>query len=551
MSEAYDPQWTEPDYPWGSARDALRTQAAGDTILEDLLPGINTVTQRARYYSFWAWVLYEFINADLPGHTQRDFYEWLRPKEAMLILGYLSHGHKTGAVGTDQGHEVWQNGERDFYPLNWKSLGSVNGGAYQANYSGALEDMNIVAGDTDPSHSPVLKLQKPMGVRLAEAYARAVGNAEYRNRYWHADRVPRSVVEDFASVGCLCEASRFPEERQALIDAFFRFDTVDTRARRRLDSLGLFLDIVDQARGMPLDERSMRAVLYFRSYGTDHVYAPRGNLTDPADRWRVFQLRQYYVFAVECLWTLFLARIRNRSRTPEEYLDWLFGEVDLDALGERYGVRWPTRDLSELTLGQFHDALEDAEPAARFGPGTSALNDGLNEHALYVALAGRAPDEDANRWAGNGLLMLGLLRRRCQGWREDAGWSAYAGGGDHLSIDAYLAHVRRATDEGWTMARWLSWLHERYLWLRHRQVALEKMMVRGRDPVLFEWEEGRFRGLGEDRPKMNNPRFANTLRILEDLELVRRESAVDWLTYSLTPDGADVLQRFREHEPGS
>lgn len=61
MSEVSDPVWTESHFPRGGARDALRLETTGEAILEELLPGINTVTRRARYYSFWAWVLREFI----------------------------------------------------------------------------------------------------------------------------------------------------------------------------------------------------------------------------------------------------------------------------------------------------------------------------------------------------------------------------------------------------------------------------------------------------------------------------------------------------------
>lgn len=551
MSEGFDPKWTDLHYPPGGARDALRLETVGEAILEELLPGINTVTHRARYYSFWAWVLHEFIKEhevseeDLPGHTQQDFYEWLRPREDMLILAHLAHGHRTGAVGTDQGYQVWQAGQRDEFPLDWKSLSSVNGGAYQANYSGALEQMNIISRESGLPHDA---LQNTSGLRLAEEYGRSVSNTEYVRLYRLADKVPRSVVDDFAEFGCLCGTSRFPDERQALVDAFFRFDTVDARAGRRLASLSFLLDVVDQARGMPLDLHSMRAVLYFWSYAENNTYVPEGNLVKIAKRWRVFQLRQYYVFGIECLWALFLSRVRGLRVRPDEYLSWLFDNLDLAALGERYGISWPTHDLRALTLQEFHDAVEGAVGEGRFVSGTAALDDDLNEHHLYLLLHRRAPDQDATLWAGTGLLMLCLLRRRCRDWRGDAGWDSDSGGEDRLSIEAYLSMVGQTFEEGWTVDRWLSWFHERCLWLRHRRVALEKMMDRGRDPALFEWEEGRFWGLAEDRPKMNNPRLENALSILRDLDLVRRESGAGQVTYALTPDGRSLLERFRSHD---
>lgn len=69
----YDPSWSEVEYLPGGARDALRLETVGEAILEDLLPGINDQTRRARYYSFWAWVLHEFIRDEDAVHNQRGF----------------------------------------------------------------------------------------------------------------------------------------------------------------------------------------------------------------------------------------------------------------------------------------------------------------------------------------------------------------------------------------------------------------------------------------------------------------------------------------------
>ena len=61
--------------------------------------------------------------------ASRGFYQWLRSREDMLILAHLSHGHSAGVAGTTVGRKVWNNGEPDTYPLDWRSLVSVNGGA--------------------------------------------------------------------------------------------------------------------------------------------------------------------------------------------------------------------------------------------------------------------------------------------------------------------------------------------------------------------------------------------------------------------------------------
>lgn len=543
--EPHDPVWSEVEYFPGGARDALRLETAGEAILEDLLPGINNGTQRARYYSFWAWVLHEFIRDEDAVHTRQGFYEWLRSREDMLIFTHLLHGHDTGAAGTTQGKKFWRNGEPEEYPLDWKSLTSVDGGAYQLYYTGALEEMNIIVREPNRLHDT---LQRPVGVNLAEAYGRSVSSTEYIRSYPNANRTTRRLVEDFAEAGCLCQISRFPEEREALKEAFFRFDINDANAVKRLASLCFFLDIIDQSQGASLDERSMRAVIYFWSYGNHHAYAPEGNLLSPARRWRVFQLRQYYVFAIECMWALFLAKIHRNYSRPDEYLNWLFSELNLDNVGDLFGVSPPQAAPDLLTLKDFQEAVESAKTSASFEPDPLSLTGDFNEHDIYLSLEGRHPAPDANLWAGSALLMLSLMRRRCEDWKGDVGWD-YATdmhGSDYLSIEGYLGHMDHATREGWTVAEWLSWLHQRYLWLRHRRVALNKMISRGKDPSLFTWDENTFYGIEKDRPKMNRPRFQNALQIMEDLQLIQPEDQ-GHRSYSLLPEGESLLQRFRSY----
>jgi hypothetical protein len=287
----------------------------------------------------------------------------------------------------------------------------------------------------------------------------------------------------------------------ALVDAFFRFDVNDANAVKRLASLCFFLDVIEQAQGAPLDLASMRSVIYFWSYGTDHAYVPEGNMLSPAKRWRVFQLRQYYVFAIESFWALFLAKVHDRYSTPDEYLNWLFTKLDLGAVGERFGISVPASRPDALTLGELQEAVEAATTDDGFGPGTVALERELNEHTLYLRLTRRSTNEDANLWAGGALLMLNLMYRRCLDWRGDTGWD-YAKdlhGSDHLSIEGHLRQMERAISEGWTVAEWISWFYQRNLWLRHRRVVLQKMASRRVDPSLFTWDENEFFGVGLER----------------------------------------------------
>lgn len=555
-----DPYWTSPSFPTGGARDALGIETLSEGILADLLPGINNQTSRARYYSFWAWVVHDFILDPTTTHTQAAFYEWLRRREDTLILAYLAHGCAGGSAGAQQGGGVWQGGALEAYPIDWKSLLSVDGGGYQLYYRGALQEMNIIRVSEGSPHDD---LTSAVGLPLAEAYAESVATTEFVRSYLDARLLSKPIIQDFAEQGCLCRLPQQPAERRALIDAFFRFDSQDTYAIKRLASLCFFLDVIGQSQGRSLNQWDLRETLYFWSFGENHPYIPEGNFIEPAQRWRCFMLRQWFVFAAESLWSLFLKRVEIEPVSAAQYLGWLLTELDLQGLADTQGLALPTADARVLTAEAFYRAVYQALPQGALQPGPTSLSTPLNERRLAAPLWSTAIASDPQSRAGHALIMLALMYWRCQPWREQPGWryltDSYASG--RLPMESYLRHVERAFQEEWTLAHWLGWLHQHYIWLQHRRVTLEKLVARGQETAFFELiddnrgngngsaatsEEPLMRATGLDSPKMNAPRFPSALQILVDLALIE---SVPGNGYRLLPDGEALLERYRSYAP--
>jgi hypothetical protein len=544
----YDPHWTEREFSAGGSRDDLGIETLGQAILSDLLPGVNNQTRRARYYSFWAWVLRDFINDRDTKHTQSSLYEWLRRRESALILANLSHDCGGGAAGSTIGGRVWQGGEKETYPLGWKSLESVSGGGYQLYYRGGLQETNIIVSDDESPHD---SLTESVGLRLADAYEHAIAGCRYARDYLDATTVRKTDLEDFADVGCLCQASIDEQERKLLIDTLFRFDTPDVFAVKRLTSLSLFLDIIDQSDAQPLDEASFRAALYFWGFGDHHAYKPQGNLLEAAQRWRVFQLRQYFVFAIESFWSLFLHRIQIEPLSEEEYIDWLLEDLDLSPLAEEFDLSLPTGDFRSAPLGGIFEAIHNALPKDALAPGHSPQSVRLNERNLTNQLRHERSRTDVRVHVGDALFMLGLMYWRSSSWRKLPGYhyvsEPFAAG--RLPFENFVRHVDRAFQEEWSLGSWLLWFHRRYLWLQHRRVTLEKLVSRSQETSKFEllYEEGfsvaRYKGLGVDEPKMNAPRFPSALLIFLDLDLIERIGN----GYRMRPDGKRLLDQFRDY----
>jgi len=546
----FDPEWTELEYSRGGARDDLGIETLSESILADLLPGINNQTRRARYYSFWAWVLRDFILDSDATHTQQNFYEWLRKRESTLILANLSHGCEGGAAGTTIGGRYWKDGIPKTYPIGWKSLESVNGGAYELYYRGVLLETNVINRNEEDPHD---NLTNEIGLPLAEAYQNAVINTNFISHYLDASQLRKDDIEEYSENGCLCQVKKNEAERQALINTLFRYDTPDVFAVKRLATLCLFLDLINQSSKNPLSAYQFRAALYFWVFENHQAYIPEGNLINPAQRWRIFQLRQYFVFAIESLWSLFLNRVQGSILSEEEYIEWLLSEFDFNALVQEFDLDVPTTDPSQITLLAFFQSIQKAVSLDASLSDNGGLEIPLNEYALSEYIRRERSKTDVNVYFGKGLLMLALIYWRCQPWQELPGWryvsDAYAA--DRMPLDSFLRHVTDAINQNWTLKQWTTWFHCRYLWLQHRRVTLEKLIARqskqetSKFEIVYNESDATplFKGIDVDSPKMNAPRFPSAISILIDLGLVEKEENAYWLT----PDGIDLLNQFSSY----
>ena len=82
MNRANDVGWVEPAKPIRGL-DHLGVQAPCIALYAQLLPGITNVTDRARYYSFYPWLIRSFEQR-YRDHSIEEFRRVLRRASAFL-----------------------------------------------------------------------------------------------------------------------------------------------------------------------------------------------------------------------------------------------------------------------------------------------------------------------------------------------------------------------------------------------------------------------------------------------------------------------------------
>lgn len=172
--------WLKPPYK-SRGLDHLGVQAPGIEIYSQLLPGITNVTDRARYFSFYAWLFWQFEQKGW-----RAYGEWLpmlRRAECLFALIALHHGlvnaddasaHSGAMVGSAVlFHALQSASEGSRFSLSIFADADESNARYFKNptggfgqyYFGSLWQLGIMTGDS----ASEAKLVEPVGTDLAKA----------------------------------------------------------------------------------------------------------------------------------------------------------------------------------------------------------------------------------------------------------------------------------------------------------------------------------------------------------------------------------------------
>jgi hypothetical protein len=291
-----------------AGEDHLGVEGAAQGYQQYLVPGIITTTDHARYYSFYAWVLYRYIFAEDSSRLLSHFRgSYFRRHELAFIMGCYSHHKDRGVLGglvgggtnNSRARTIWCSS--DPISLDTHYFGNDLGGFGQY-YLTAMQALGLVAEPERPRW--VYRLTE-RGKALAEAFESSICDTRYfrsLKRQRQLTTLRRRVAEEYGERACLCsEALAQGHDCDPLREAFFRFDQPgdSPHGRRRL-TLGLILDLVGQSGDAPLRE-TMREALYLEQFDRDHAYAPSPRLLPWYHRWQLVQVRHSYTTALQAL----------------------------------------------------------------------------------------------------------------------------------------------------------------------------------------------------------------------------------------------------------
>jgi len=522
-----DTAWVAPPNVIGGL-DHIGTQGPCILIYSQLLPGITNVTDRARYYSFYPWLVWSF-NTRHPGADFERFVELYRRADCLFTL--IAERHARVDVGTDpEQHGPAMVGRQQLTPavtllaagqkirlssyatreeVSVRYFANRLGGLNQY-YAGTLYQLGILSN----ASRPWFRFTHDRGEPLAQAFDEGVPGV----LFWsilEGDTVTADNLDALSSF-CPCAMCAAETEHRWLVDLFFdRQGWYAESGVQRRKSLALILDLVQSLRDADsedLDGGVFRAAVYAGTLPGGTPWLPPATLGHTLQGWKYYVRNDILSVVMQSAFSLALAALEGGGDIPESI------ESFAGALVARAEVR---RSIAALRTPTFGDLCRRVQ---REGPALEELDDESHELAWVSALV--APQDLTHlqpKFLASILRVLALLHVRDAGDLPPYGALAI----DAASLDDSPINLAsfRARCHAWQdcpldyVARdLLAWCLE-----THLRVALRKLRSTGAATFRVHPSERGLERTGDNpAPAQTNPRFRQATRILRDIGALTR-----------------------------
>lgn len=511
-------EWTEPAAK-SEGRDHLGMQAASVALYAALVPGITNVTLRARYYSFYPWLVDQYARSK--GDTdERVWIRFIRRAEALLALASCAaspSGNCDGVGGYRWAVRTWKARSKEVLldfatpaePSASPHYLDATKGAFGQAYWSVLRGLGILR-NVATHDIPVAT--EAWGDRLARAFAQSI--AERGDQFMKLMESGTASQEELKRVGAAFSPDALPdigEERDALVQLFFGADAPGIDSMARCDSLTLALHVA-RAIGRHPSADDVRWILYAGQTEGGAPVAVPAPLLARREQWQAYQANELAHIAVEAFLAELLVGLSEDTPTPVARAT--------EQLVRKASSSWQ----STPTWRQLRETIA-------LSPNAADRKDARSERALStIAENGSGPER-----LTNAIRLVATLDARWEGTSDAVarvfGPATELGARFSGSIVHLLRFVRER--DGEPVTQLVADLVQRWVIERHLSVALRKLRNQGKETFHFELIDGQLRRRRMAGPVFTNPRLSTSLRFLADLHLVNKTGLASGATARL------------------
>lgn len=547
----------------------------------DLLPGITTITNRARYISFYVWAASR-VTANNPPETKPEFKARMYEYDRLFALASVAHGEKKSSILNHKGIGGSNNcGDKyncahETIDLDFSHVDD-SGGGYGSTYAGPLETMGLmVEDDGDQYRKPSKKAKE-----LIEAFESVVGEHSVDDLLGQTE-VSKDAIESFGEKICVCQlAEPDAPDLEPLRDVYLERGAVGESAnsgeingaRGRSLELILYLAHLASEYDVQFTRSSLFDMCYYNeiSNGNNVIAIELPDVWHPYGAyWQVLRAHDFLTYTARALLTAWLAYLqRVGGGTGEGFIRELQSEEVMDKMAELTGINGFNQEtrLSTVVDNLWPHASSSAIVDTQSVNGVS-INHSLSEYTLNKRLRSvcskieTSPNdkrfittENVN-WTSLYVYWLPLLIGVClrlsnlpansskawdwvreKGERNDMG--------DDPTPYALWMSTKQSLQKDMSVGRFIGDFFEDYLLIRSQHLwedrgydLSEYWFIPADGSLLLGMSDQGFICQKTYLPTETSSRFSNTKKILRDLGLLRPDSGESMLT----PDGRRIIE---------
>lgn len=528
--------WVKPP-PQVGGLDHLAVQAPCINVYGRLLPGITNVTDRARYYSFYPWLIWTF---DKQGFTTYDdeFVERFRRADCLFTLISERHAavvgsdyddHAAAMVGSDTLRGVSAGlAEGDRVRLSDYSLREGAKTRYFKNklgglgqyYLGVLRELAVLDGDA----SQGIKYTRQIGQLIAEQV-----DAGFDGDLFLSVVESNSVTTeqlDALSALCPCQLASNAAEQEILGKLFFAresfYDPEALPRRRTLQSVLQLAGLLDDQEH-ELTESTFRACAYCGALPNGDPWPVPDSLVGNREKWAVYSRNEVLSVAVQGLFCSLLDAYQEsalRFESSRAVVDWFVNQGAVQDALDEFGVDQPFDNCvatASTWLPQFNQWTEPLHEAQ------------LVESIVRMSKKGKATE---NRRT---ILIASLRTMVALAGRTQSDGAAYA---DLVFQEGYFQYYpinlksfeyhRSNSWPSMTMRDVLRWMLLNWGIELHLRVALRKLRGQSKSTFRIRPSDRGLEVTNVPEAVHTQPRFKQAMRILKDVGALEKSDSGRW-----------------------
>lgn len=526
MAAGFSPGWVRPPHETGGL-DHLGVRAPVIHIYGELLPGITNVTDRARYYSFYVWLIWQL---DKHGYRTLDDTARMLVRRADCLFTLIAERHALNppsrdihalgtvgnsvlgaaarSLGADQvlnlaDFALLESSQKRYFKNRLGGLGQY--------YIGSLRDAQILAGDAVTGFRYTVE----RGAPLANAFDGQV-NGEL---FWSCVMSGQVSAPDLDALDgfCPCHLAEPSAERESLAAIMFALDVdvPDAAGAVRRQTLRLLLDLAVELDGVSkaLSVDHFRGAIYGATLPGGKVWTTSAGLRAANQRWRTYVTNEVLSLGLQGTFYGVLAHRRSRPDAP--------GAPHAKALAAWFLDTEPgARAVERLAAGSFEELLGRTSKAL---PAQSNWEDSNHELSLAMRIAQlgaeEASDDAVSDIVVDSMRLLATLAVRLTEADDPYGHLTFPQG----YFDVFPLNLRRfrsAVAGPWrrqSISEWMITVIDQWCISAHMRVALRKIRNQSQSTFQIRPTDQGLVVVGAPPPEFSSPRFRQARQMLVDL----------------------------------